>query len=60
LPVVEADTGVIVVDAKIIVSVKIVAAVVAIWVLFGRGIFLLLLLLFSVSILPASHIEDKG
>ena len=48
LPVVEADTGVIVVDAKIIVSVKIVAAViVARYVLCSRGIFLLLLLLLS-------------
>jgi hypothetical protein len=55
LPVVEADTGVIVVDAKIIASVKIVAAavvvVVARYVLCSRGIFLLLLLsLFSVFI----------
>src|SRR5215207_6871059 len=55
-PVVEADTGVIVADTKIIVSVKIVAAtvVVARRVLFSRGIFLLLLsllLLFSVFIL---------
>ena len=54
-PVVEADTGVIVADTKIIVSVKIVAAtvVVARRVLFSRGIFLLLLsllLLFSVFI----------
>jgi hypothetical protein len=42
-PVVEADTGVIVVDAKTIVSVKIVAAaaVVARWVLCSRDIFLL-------------------
>jgi hypothetical protein len=63
-PVVEADTGVIVADTKIIVSVKIVAAtvVVARRVLFSRGIFLLLLsllLLFSVFILRASGMEKQ-
>src|SRR5215207_9278899 len=61
-PVVEADTGVIVADTKIIVSVKIVAAtvVVARRVLFSRGIFLILLsLLFSVFILRASGMEKQ-
>ena len=46
LPVVEADTRVVVVDAKIIVSVKIVATR---WMLRSRGIFLLRL--FSIPIL---------
>jgi hypothetical protein len=58
LPVVEAATRV-VVDAKIIASVKIVATavvVVARYVLCSRGIFLLLLLLFSVFIFRASGI----
>lgn len=57
LPVVEADTG-IVVDAKIIASVKIVAAaaIVARYVLCSGGILLLLLVLFfSVFILRASR-----
>src|SRR5215210_3388692 len=59
LPVVEADTRV-VVDARIIASAKIVAAavVVARWVLSSRGVFLLLLL-FSVFILRESCIENK-
>ena len=61
LPVVEADTGVVVDDARIIASVKIVAAavVVARWVLCSRGIFLLLLLLFGVFILCASGMEKQ-
>src|SRR5215210_6360234 len=48
LPVVEADTRVVVVDAKITVSVKIVATR---WMLRSRGIFLLRL--FSIPILSA-------
>jgi hypothetical protein len=46
LPVVEADTRVVVVDAKIIVSMKIVTTR---WMLCSRGIFLLRL--FSIPIL---------
>jgi hypothetical protein len=46
LPVVDADTRVAVVDAKIIVSMKIVATR---WMLYSRGIFLLRL--FSIPIL---------
>src|SRR5215204_188292 len=55
LPVVEADTIVVVVDAKIIVSVKIVATR---WMLRSRGIFLLRL--FSVSILSTFYERTKG
>ena len=55
LPVVEADTRVVVVDAKIIVSVKIVATR---WMLRSRGIFLLRL--FSVSILSTFYERTKG
>src|SRR5215211_7901658 len=55
LPVVEADTRVVVVDAKIIVSVKIVATT---WMLRSRGIFLLRL--FSVSILSTFYERSKG
>ena len=56
-PVVEADAGLILVDAKIIASVKIeAAAVVARYAFCSGGIFLLLLLLFSVFILRASGI----
>jgi hypothetical protein len=55
LPVVEADTRVVVVDAKIIVSVKIVATR---WMLRSRGIFLLRL--FSVSILRTFYERTKG
>jgi hypothetical protein len=59
LPVVEADTGITVVDAKIIASVKIVAAVViAGYLLYSKVIFLLLSL-FSVFILCASGIEKQ-
>jgi cell division protein FtsW (lipid II flippase) len=58
LPVVEADTGVVVVDVKIIASVKIVAAAVARYVLCSRGIFLLLLLL-SIFILCASQGKQR-
>ncbi len=57
MPVVEADTGLIVVDAKIIVSVKIVAAVVARQVLCSRDIFLLLL--FGIFILRAPGMEKQ-
>jgi hypothetical protein len=60
LPVVEADTE-LVVDAKIITSVKIVAAAAARYVLFSRGIFLLLLsLLFSIFIFVRLDMENKG
>ena len=59
LPAVEADTGV-VVDAKIITSVKIVAAAVARYLLCNRGIFLLLLELFSTFILRSFRVENKG
>ena len=59
LPVVEADTGV-VADAKIINSMKIVAADVARYVLCSSRIFLLLLLLFSIFILRSSRVENKG
>ena len=55
LPVIDADTRVIVVDAKIIVSVKIVATR---WMLRSRGIFLLRL--FSVSILSTFYERTKG
>src|SRR5215213_6838914 len=55
LPVVEADTKVVVVDAKITVSVKIVATR---WMLRSRGIFLLRL--FSVSILSTFYERTKG
>src|SRR5215218_715890 len=55
LPVVEADTRVVVVDAKIIVSVKIVATR---WMLHSRAIFLLRL--FSVSILSTFYERSKG
>jgi hypothetical protein len=58
LPVVEADTE-LVVDAKIIVSVKSVAAAVARYVLFSRGIFLLLSL-FSIFIFVRLDMENKG
>jgi len=58
LPVVEADTGLIVVDAKIIANIKIVAAI-AKYALYDRDVFLLLLF-FSVFILRASCKEDKG
>ena len=54
LPVVEADTRV-VVDAKIIVSVKIVATR---WMLRSRGIFLLRL--FSIPILSTFQERNKG
>ena len=54
LPVVEADTGLILVDAKISASVKIEAAA-ARYAFCSEGIFLLLLL-FSVFILRASGI----
>src|ERR671915_161786 len=59
LPVVEADTE-LVVDAKIITSVKIVAAAAARYVLFIRGIFLLLSLLFSIFIFVRLDMENKG
>jgi len=59
LPAVEADTGV-VAGAKIITSVKIVAAAVARYVLCSRGIFLLLLELFSTFILRSSRVENTG
>src|SRR5215204_428903 len=55
LPVVEADTRVVVVDAKIIVSVKIVATR---WMLRSRAIFLSRL--FSVSILSTFYERTKG
>src|SRR5215213_7285123 len=55
LPVVEADTRVVVVDAKIIVSVKIVATR---WMLRSRGVFLLRV--FSVSILSTFYERTKG
>jgi hypothetical protein len=55
LPVVEADTRVVVVDPKITVSVKIVATR---WMLRSRGIFLLRL--FSVSILSTFYERTKG
>jgi hypothetical protein len=54
LPVVEADTRV-VVDAKIIVSVNIVATR---WMLLSRGIFLLRL--FSIPILLTFQERSKG
>ena len=61
LPVVEADTGITVVDAKISISVKIVAAVViAGYLLHSKVIFLLLSLIFSVFILYASGIEKTN
>ena len=60
LPVVEADTGLILVDAKISASVKIVAAVNAGYLLYTKAILLLLSLIFSVFILCASGIENKG
>jgi len=56
LPVVEADTRV-VVDARIIASVKIVATVVERYVLFSRGIFLLLS--FSVFIFRVLRMKIK-
>ena len=59
LPVVEADTGLILVDAKIIASVKIVAAVVIAEYLLHSKVIFLLLSLFSVFILCASGIENK-
>jgi hypothetical protein len=55
LPVIDADTRVIVVDAKIIVSVKIVATR---WMLHSRGIFLLRL--FSIPILSTFQERNKG
>src|SRR5215203_3343583 len=54
-PVVDADTRVVVVDAKIIVSVKIVATR---WMLRSRAIFLSRL--FSVSILSTFYERTKG
>ena len=62
LPVVEADTGLTVVDAKTIASVKIVAAAVVIagYLLHSKVIFLLLSLIFSVLILYASGIEKTN
>jgi hypothetical protein len=59
LPAVEADTGLIVVDAKTIANVNTVAAV-ARYVLCSRRIFLLLLSLFSVFIYVCSEDENKG
>jgi hypothetical protein len=58
LPAVEADTGLIVVDAKTIANVNTVAAV-ARYVLCSRRIFLLLSL-FSVFIYVCSEDENKG
>jgi uncharacterized membrane protein YeiB len=55
LPVIDADTRVIVVYAKIIVSVKIVATR---WMLRSRGIFLLRL--FSIPILSTFQERNKG
>jgi hypothetical protein len=61
LPVVEADTGLILVDVKIIASVKIVTAVViAGYLLHSKVIFLLLSLILSVFILYASEIEKTN
>jgi hypothetical protein len=61
-PVVEADTGVVVilVATKIIASVKIVAAIMG-WMLCSKSVFLLLLslLLFSVFILRTFEDENK-
>jgi hypothetical protein len=59
LPVVEADTGLVLVDAKIIASVKIVTAVVIAGYLLHSKVIFLLLSLFSVFILCASGIEKQ-
>ncbi len=59
LPVVEADTGITVVNAKISASVKIVAAVVIAGYLLHSRVIFLLLSLFSVFILCASGIEKQ-
>ena len=59
LPVVDADTGLILVDAKIIASVKIVAAIVIAEYLLHSKVIFLILSLFSVFILCASGIEKQ-